>query len=666
MVQFLPQVTPQYPYQGLNALLQSQQNLGSAITGYGEGANQARIYDIHRQAGARAAQGDIQGAMNVYYQNGLPEYALKMNREWEQNQLFPSTLQEARTKAGLGAAQFEEWKKLQQQSGGAPPTAAIGRSGLTLPGAGVAAGVTENTTPAPASSAQPPIQATRPGVGSDWAASGGTAYSPYQHDINDRTIGHIQNYVLNEPDPTTAAVNWREILGEYPGIANHLQSVGYNIGAYQPGDAKAAAQRVVADMRAAAGPAPSQAGAVPQPQPAPMIAGAPRPQLASGVPGLTAPPVAGGAPGPAAGPLGPAPQPGMTREQQIAEQYIAGQKAYLLRQQLAGMNIGDARAKLDEQVNKGTVYVPGIGEVPLYRHLENQSAAEAAKTAATEGEKYYDNLYKGMRGKANIAAWQKQNIDIGNKVLNDPNFVSGSADQKQLMLQRALATMGYNVNASQANEVFKQTMTRILADQIAAIKSDSTLTGETAPRIFRSMLDIEEKALPNENDSLEGLRRKLDIFGRAGDLAIKFADMADRYASGNNGRLDSRFDMAMRHEVANSRLYAPGEFEARSKKEEAAVGLTHDQIVKMRDGEDTPDGRFTKQTINGEEYLIPKTAAPAPAPKAPTRPLTPEEQRQAAWQKRNQQYMDAAAAAAKRAILPPAQPLPTAGMPGLE
>lgn len=281
---------------------------------------------------------------------------------------------------------------------------------------------------------------------------------------------------------------------------------------------------------------------------------------------MTAPPVAGGAPqgaqpqvpSPPVG-LPQQPQAAMTPQQQAAEAMIANERQHIA--YLAGVPgmaaVADTRLKtLQEQISKGEYYVPGIGMVPLAGHAENAAYRQGLEKSSTENATYYGNYYNGLRGKASIAGLQKQNIAILQSVFNDPNFVSGSADQKRLIMQRGLATLGYNVDASAANEVFKTVVTRILADQFAALKSDSTITGENAPRIFQSMLKVEEQALPNENDSLEGLRRKVDIFDKSGDYSIKWADDADKYAAAHGGRLDANFDMQLRHEMARTRLYS--------------------------------------------------------------------------------------------------------------
>ncbi len=67
------------------------------------------------------------------------------------------------------------------------------------------------------------------------------------------------------------------------------------------------------------------------------------------------------------------------------------------------------------------------------------------------------------------------------------------------------------------------------------------------------MLDIEEKANITAADSLEGIKAKLDIIDRTGDLMMKWADRADDYKI-KHGGLDAGFDKALRADIAKARV----------------------------------------------------------------------------------------------------------------
>ncbi len=186
--------------------------------------------------------------------------------------------------------------------------------------------------------------------------------------------------------------------------------------------------------------------------------------------------------------------------------------------------------------------------------------AGAVKQAQAQGEgeaKYSQQLYSGYSGLATVAAQQKPNIDIVRQLLDDKDFKSGTGNQMDLAYRRALATFNIDPGAAAPREVFNQTMPRILADQFSGMKALAAETGETGARIFKPMLDIEEKSLPSPDDSPEGLRRKIDILDRVGTVQMQLGDAAADYKK-EHGALDAGFEKIARGVISTSRIYGMG------------------------------------------------------------------------------------------------------------
>ncbi len=187
----------------------------------------------------------------------------------------------------------------------------------------------------------------------------------------------------------------------------------------------------------------------------------------------------------------------------------------------------------------------------------NEAAQAGAKKAAeTGGEasaKYYDSLHKGLAGSAMIAAQQKQNIDLLRQVAASPDFNPGAGSEAALGLQRMAATLGIDPQGAAPREIFNQVAARILADQISGIKSMASETGESGGRIFKSMLELEEKANITPEDTAAGINAKLNLLDHAGDLMMKWGDMADDYAK-EHGKLDPGFDKSLRSEISKARI----------------------------------------------------------------------------------------------------------------
>lgn len=210
------------------------------------------------------------------------------------------------------------------------------------------------------------------------------------------------------------------------------------------------------------------------------------------------------------------------------------------------------------------------------RNAAAADAAGAKKAAEAGGEahaKYYDSLHKGLAGTAMIAAQQKQNIDLLRQVAASPDFTPGSGSELALGIQRMAAGLGIKPEGAAPRELFNQIATRILADQISGIKSMASETGETGGRIFKSMLDLEEKANITPEDTAAGINAKLNLIDNAGNLMMRWGDMADDYVS-KHGKLDSGFDKELRSEIGKARIpnAVPGAEKTESKAAAPAAG----------------------------------------------------------------------------------------------
>lgn len=182
-----------------------------------------------------------------------------------------------------------------------------------------------------------------------------------------------------------------------------------------------------------------------------------------------------------------------------------------------------------------------------------KGAQKGSEATAEANAKYYDSLHRGLTGSAMIAAQQKQNIDLLRQVAASPNFTPGAGSDAALALQRTAAQLGIKTNGAAPREIFNQVAARVLADQMSGIKSMASETGEVGGRIFKPMLDLEEKANITPEDTAAGIKAKLDLLDRSGDLMMKWGDMADDYMKGH-GKLDSGFDKTLRGEIGQARI----------------------------------------------------------------------------------------------------------------
>jgi hypothetical protein len=182
-----------------------------------------------------------------------------------------------------------------------------------------------------------------------------------------------------------------------------------------------------------------------------------------------------------------------------------------------------------------------------------KGAVKGAEEGATTSAKYYDAVHRGLAGSGMIAAQQKQNIDALRQIASSPDFISGTFGDSGLAIQRMAAGLGINPTGAAPRELFNQLAAKVLADQFSGLKSMASETGEAGGRVFKPMLDIEEKANITADDTPAGIGAKLNLLDNAGNLMMKYADMADDYIK-DHGKLDAGFDKQIRNEISKSRL----------------------------------------------------------------------------------------------------------------
>ena len=180
-------------------------------------------------------------------------------------------------------------------------------------------------------------------------------------------------------------------------------------------------------------------------------------------------------------------------------------------------------------------------------------AKKAAEEGGTASAKYYDAVHRGLAGSAMIAAQQKQNIDALRQIANSPDFIAGTFADSGLAMQRLASGLGINPTGAAPRELFNQLAAKVLADQFSGLKSMASETGEAGGRVFKPMLDIEEKANITPEDSAAGIGAKLNLLDHAGNLMMQYGDLADDYIK-DHGKLDAGFDKAIRKEIAGSRI----------------------------------------------------------------------------------------------------------------
>jgi len=191
---------------------------------------------------------------------------------------------------------------------------------------------------------------------------------------------------------------------------------------------------------------------------------------------------------------------------------------------------------------------------------------ETEKSRAQASTKMFNGIYAGLTGAGDNAAHQAQNIGLLREIA--PAAFTGTGTDTTLALNRMRDLAGRlgiptNRMAAAPRELFNQLAARVLADQFSGMKNIAAEEGSQMGRIFKTMLDVEEKANITPNDSLAGVQAKLNMLEQSGKQMMRWADMADDHVT-KHGALDPSFMKRLRKDIAESK------FENVVPKEEAA------------------------------------------------------------------------------------------------
>ena len=191
---------------------------------------------------------------------------------------------------------------------------------------------------------------------------------------------------------------------------------------------------------------------------------------------------------------------------------------------------------------------------------DRKARAKAQETAATkqaeQDTQYYSNVANGTKGQRTVAAAQKVNIDTLRQYAQDPHLVTGPPGDITLRMQRMASSLGIGdstKSASTPREMFNMLAAKVLADQFAGMKTLSTQEGEKGARIFKPMLDIEEKANITANDSVPGILIKLDFIDQLGDHQIRWGNAVNDYEK-KYTKIGPEFEQWLMNDVAKTKI----------------------------------------------------------------------------------------------------------------
>lgn len=194
------------------------------------------------------------------------------------------------------------------------------------------------------------------------------------------------------------------------------------------------------------------------------------------------------------------------------------------------------RASLGLGDYKGPVQLDADGKMlapfrPTTEVNVNQGAekAQAAKIGGAYGDTFND-----MQKSGRDAAGQLNTLRLMEKLIDNPNFYSGSGGNQVLAFRRAAASLGIaGADTAAPQELFSKLANQSIIDKLG---------GNLGAGVSNSDVTFMSQTTANLANTPEG-NRQIVRFGKAlAERQIEVAKLAREYAKGNNGLLDAGFD----------------------------------------------------------------------------------------------------------------------------
>lgn len=181
---------------------------------------------------------------------------------------------------------------------------------------------------------------------------------------------------------------------------------------------------------------------------------------------------------------------------------------------------------------------------------EYQLKVKGDETQAVESTKTYIEKYKGIQTAGERAADDIPKLQIARKLTEDPNFHSGSLEQYNLLVKRALVALGGDPNTAVPQEAFRKIISDSLIDNIKG------LAGSGAGQVRVAEIKIMQQAAASTENTPQANRMLVEMAARAQQRLVEVARMAQNY---NGGRLDAGFDRQVSAYKERNPLFSPAE-----------------------------------------------------------------------------------------------------------
>jgi len=195
------------------------------------------------------------------------------------------------------------------------------------------------------------------------------------------------------------------------------------------------------------------------------------------------------------------------------------------------------------------------GALPGTTRITNNMSGEKGEVEydKTVGKNYGETFIELQKaGRSAIST--KNTLALMERLTKDPNFYSGFGAERQMMLNKALASLGITepkVNAP--NEVFTSLVNDVVLGKLG---------GSLGAGVSNADTGFLQATAPNLANTKEGNRLLIAITGKMVDRQQQIAQMAREYAKANGGRIDAGFDDLLDQFAQQNPLFTDEDYKA--------------------------------------------------------------------------------------------------------
>lgn len=262
-----------------------------------------------------------------------------------------------------------------------------------------------------------------------------------------------------------------------------------------------------------------------------------------------------------------------------------------------------ADSKMTDEQKEYTLYRAQGGELPFFQYKSELKKAGATNVTVNSGEKSYDNklgseqaqTFVDLQKSARDANGTMSTLRVMDKLIDNPNFYSGTGGQYATQIKRLLVSVGVKDAESAApNELFQKLSNKIVLDM------NGGSLGNQVSNADRSFI---ENTVANPSNTPQGNRQIIQMAMKIEQRKQEVAKLARDYAKSHGGRIDAGFDEQLSSWADKNPLFPSGDVGVQQPQASPQSGGSSQPQAPMQGARQAPDGKFYIQQ-NGQWYRV--------------------------------------------------------------